>query len=303
MKTKGKSAIRYLVSITIICALAAMSITVAAAAQKTFPSPAAAVNALQTALQARDAAAIRAIFGPDMDVLWCADRSEDVMQMEDFGKAIGQMCNLVFRTGDIAVLYVGAENYPFPIPLVFENGAWRFDTATGLEEINCRRIGANELAAIETCRNYHLAQLEYAQKDCSGGGKCAYAQKFVSEPGTRNGLDWYPTVTPTSVAETPQAGPRSPGDIFTHQGYVFKILKGQGPAAPGGRRSYVVDGDMVGGFAMAAYPEDVGKSGLASFLVGPDGRVYERSLGAATQCWGATVSEFNPGAGWRLIED
>lgn len=299
MNVQGRIAIRYLVSITIICALTVMSITVAVAAQRTFASPAAAVQALQTALQARDTQTIRAIFGPEMDVLWSADQGEDVMQMEDFGQALGQRCNLVFRTGDIAVLYVGAENYPFPIPLVFENGVWRFDTATGLEEINCRRIGANELAAIETCRNYHLAQLEYAQKDCSGGGKCAYAQKFVSQPGTRDGLDWYPTAIPTAVT----AGPRSPADTFRHEGYVFKILKGQGPAAPGGRRSYVVDGDMVGGFALAAYPEDYGKSGLASFLVGPDGRVYERCLGANTRCWGQAVTDFNPEAGWKLVEE
>ncbi|MHB8996868.1 MAG: DUF2950 family protein [Armatimonadota bacterium] len=299
MNVQGRFAIRYLVSITIICALTVMSITVAVAAQKTFPSPAAAVKALQTALQARDAATIRSIFGPEMDVLWCADPSDDVMQMEDFGKALDQRCNLVFRTGDIAVLHVGAENYPFPIPLVFENGTWRFDTATGLEEINCRRIGGNELAAIETCRNHHLAQLEYAQKDCSGGGKCAYAQRFVSQPGTSNGLDWNPVVMPTALA----AGPQSPADAFRHKGYVFRILKGQGPAAPGGRRSYVVDGDMLRGFALAAYPEEYGKSGLTSFLVGPDGRVYERCLGANTECWGQAVTEYNPDAGWRLVEE
>ncbi|MGE5531219.1 MAG: DUF2950 family protein [Bacteroidota bacterium] len=303
MNRKGEYAIRYLVSITIICALAAMSVTVAVAAQKTFPSPAAAVQALQAAVKVNDTAAIRTILGPEMDVLWCADPNEDIMQLQSFGQAMDKMCNVVFRTSDIAVLYVGAENYPFPIPLVQQNGCWRFDTAAGLEEIQCRRVGANELAAIETCRNYRLAQLEYAQKDCSGGGKCAYAQRFSGPPGGLTGLDFKAIVTPTSLAEPGVSAPCSASSTFTNRGYVFKILKGQGPAAAGGRLSYVVDGDMVGGFALAAYPQYYGESGVMSFLLGPDGRVYERCLGTNTPSWGASVTEFNPETGWQVVEE
>lgn len=307
MHRKGEFAIRYLILVTTIVAVAAISGMVPAAAQKAFPSPAAAVKALQGALEAKDAAALRAIFGPQMDALRYADPNDDVLVMESFAKAIGQMCNPVFRTGDIAVLHVGAENYPFPIPLVYNNGCWRFDTAAGLEEILARRIGASELAAIETCQTYRLAQMEYAQADCSGGGKCAYAQRFTSDMSARKGLDLQSAITVVSVTSDVTPTSTYPvstaGDTFSDQGYVFKILRGQGPAAAGGRRSYVVDGDMVGGFALAAYPVWYGVSGLTSFLLGPDGRVYERCLGAATPRWGATVTEFNPEAGWKMVEE
>lgn len=309
MQIRGEFAMRYLVWATIICALAAMSGPVTAAGQKTFASPDAAVKALQTALDSKDPAAIRAIFGPAMDALRCTDPADDVREMQAFGKAMGQMCNLVWRTGECAVLYVGAENFPFPIPLEFKGGGWRFDTATGVREILARRIGANELAAMEVCRTYQLAQLDYAQADCCGGGKCAYAQRFVSDPGARNGLDWRTkeTGTPTCLCQlahgiVPAEASDGP-DTMTLNGYVFKILTAQGPAAKGGSRSYVVGGHMVGGFALAAYPLCWGTSGVASFLIGPDGRLYERDLGTATPDWGATVSEFNPEAGWRLVED
>lgn len=309
MHTRGEFAMRYLVWITIICALAALAGPATAAEQKTFASPAAAIKAVQEALAANDVAAIRAIFGPDMDALRCSDPADDVRAMQTFAKAMGQMCNPVFRTGDCANLYVGAENYPFPIPLVYKNGCWRFDTASGVQEILARRIGANELSAIEVCRNYHADQLEYAQADCAGGGSCAYAQKFSCDPGKRNGLDWQAKCAETSTGMStencpaPAACAANGADTFTCQGYIFKILKAQGPAARGGQRSYLSNGKMVGGFALAAYPLCWGKSGLTSFMIGPDGRVYQRNLGTATPEWGATVSAFNPEPGWCLVDD
>jgi hypothetical protein len=247
-------------------------------------------------------AALRVMLGPEMDVLWCADPNEDVLQLGSFSNAMSQMCNVVFRTENIAVIYLGAENYPFPIPLVQQKGRWRFDTAAGLEEIQCRRIGGNELAAIETFHSYRRAQLEYAQKDCSGGGKCAYAQRFSGPPGGLTGLDLN-VVIPTSFSGNPVNATCSAGNTTTNRGYVFKILKGQGPAASGGRRSYVVNGDMVGGFALAAYPQCYGTSGITSFMMGPDGRVYERILGKDTASWGAKVTEFNPDTGWKLVDE
>lgn len=314
MQARGEFAMKYLLYATIICALVGAAMSVASAApaqQKTFPSPDAAVNALKAALQAHDAAAIRAIFGPQMEALRCADPADDVRQMEEFGRSMGQLCNLVWRTGECALLYVGSENFPFPIPLVYRGGGWQFDTATGVAEILARRVGANELSAIEFAHRYRAAQLEFAQADCCGGGRCAYAQKFLSDPGTHSGL--FPSTTAlttvsisTGLSCLCPAAARPTGDegqTFTTAGYVFKILKAQGPAAPGGRRSYVVDGNMVGGFALAAYPVCWGTSGVMSFLMGPDGLLYQRNLGASTASWGENVAAFDPGPGWCLVQD
>ena len=213
---------------------------------------------------------------------------------------------------------MGEDHWPSPIPIVKDGRKWRFDTAAGIDEILDRRIGRNELSAIMTCRAYVVAQWEYytEARDTDRDGLAVYAQHFISTPGQRNGLYWEvpeggaPSPLGSLVAEARAEG-YAPGMAKSaeapkrtpYHGYFFRILKAQGPHAPGGKFSYVINGNMIAGYALLAYPAKWGSSGVMTFIVNQQGRVYEKNLGPETAELAAAVTEYDPDPTWKLVEE
>ena len=288
-----------------------MSQSKPAVAQRLFASPDEAVKALQAAAEAKDKAALRDIFGPEFQDLSTGDEVQDANNAQRFALAMSQSCNPVKEGDDKITLEVGTNNWPMPIPLVKESGQWHFDTAAGKDEIINRHIGKDELHAIGVCRAYVAAQQEYAgvNRDVRGGTN--YAQKFKSTPGTKDGLYWPPArnepVSPFGplVAEAHAerySHHRGAGPHPFH-GYIFRILTRQGQAAPGGKMNYLSHGAMTGGFALVAYPEAWDKSGIMTFIVNQDGKVYERNFGEKTSRIAVAMKEYNPDGDWTLVQD
>jgi len=275
-----------------------------------FDSPDAAVKALLDATQAADHPALRAMFGSEVEQLLSGDSAQDAVEFANFAKALSEMCNPVSLGEDKVVLYIGAKNWPFPIPLVRTNGKWHFDTIAGRDEILNRRIGEDELTAISVCRAYVAAQHDYAGVDHNGDGILSYAQRINSTPDRHDGLYWQPVegedLSPLGplVADAQQEGydtDKPLGRTEPYHGYYFKILKAQGSDAPGGKYNYVINGNMVAGFALVAYPAHWGESGVMTFIVNQNGKVYERNLGEKSADTGAAMTEFNPGQGWSVV--
>jgi hypothetical protein len=215
----------------------------------------------------------------------------------------------VVKEGDArAILVVGKDEWPLPIPIVKQDSGWHFDTKAGAQEIVDRRIGANELNAIEVCRAYVDAQTDYAMKDRNNDGFKEYAQKFVSSPGKHDGLYW---PAQAGEEESPMgplaASARAEGYGSTHvegkrtpyYGYYYRILKAQGKSAPGGAVDYVVKGHMIGGFALVAFPAEYGVSGIMSFIVSYDGVVYQKDLGPSTAKIAGAMTRFDPDPTWK----
>jgi hypothetical protein len=276
-----------------------------------FDSPADAVKALRAATEAKDHAAIRDMFGPAIDQLLSGDDTQDAVEFGNFSAAVDKMCNPVARGDDQVVLYIGEKNWPFPIPLVRANGRWFFDTAAGREEILNRRIGEDELAAISVCRNYLLAQHEYASIDRNDDGILSYAQRLNSTPGNHDGLYWPPVegeqLSPFGplVANAHEEGYDADlpvGRTAPFHGYLFKILKEQGPAAVGGKYNYVINGNMVAGFALVAYPAHWGESGIMTFIVNQNGKIFQRNLGGKSTETAAAITVFNPDESWTALD-
>jgi len=283
------------------------------AVQRTFASPDKAVKALVDALKAADAKALSAIFGPDgEDLVYSGDPVADKMAMEEFIRLYNEKNMLEKADADRVVLYVGEDDWPFPIPIEKEGGVWRFDTDEGREEILARRIGRNELSVVQTCLAYVDAQREYAIKDWDRDGLLAYAQKFISDPGKKDGLYWEATKgeerSPLGplVAAAQEKGytPRQPGDNpRPYHGYYYRILKAQGEHARGGPYDYVVKGKMIGGFALVAYPAQYGSSGIMAFIVNHDGVVYQKDLGENTGKIASAIKLFNPDSSWVKVAE
>ncbi|MGA9198246.1 MAG: DUF2950 domain-containing protein, partial [Pseudolabrys sp.] len=206
------------------------------------------------------------------------------------------------------MMIIGPEDFPFPIPLIRKAGAWRFDTAAGRLEILYRRIGRNELAAIQASLAYVDAQNEYAQKDRTGAGVATYAQRIVSQPGKKDGLYWPgpqgDDVSPLGelVAQATNEGYLIGGDRTPFHGYYFKILTRQGPTAPGGAVDYVVRGKMIGGFALVAYPAEYGNSGVMTFLVNHTGTIFQKDLGPSTAKLAERMTSFNLDQTWKKVD-
>jgi len=207
---------------------------------------------------------------------------------------------------DRATLIVGDNDWPFPVPLVRKSGQWRFDAAQGKTEILARRIGRNEITAIDVCRGYVEAQMEYAANDRDARGILTYAQNIISTPGKKNGLYWEgePTnLVPKSFADAAAAMlPEQGKKPVPYHGYYFHILKAQGPDAAGGAMDYVVNGEMIGGFALVAWPAEYGVSGIKTFLVSHHGVVYEMDLGPTTATLARAMTRFNPDKTWKAVE-
>lgn len=207
-----------------------------------------------------------------------------------------------------AVLKIGNDDFPFPIPLSRKGGAWKFDTAAGRLEILYRRIGRNELNAIQACLAYVDAQNEYAEKDRTGAGVATYAQHIVSHPGKKDGLYWPvgqgDDASPLGelVAQAATEGYRVGGGRIPFHGYYFKVLTQQGPTAPGGAVDYVVRGKMIGGFALVAYPAEYGNSGVMTFLVNHTGVVFQKDLGKRSTRRATRITRFNPDQTWKKVD-
>jgi len=287
----------------------------AASDQARFASPEEAVTALVQAAQAKDQAALTRIFGPDRAKLQTGDPVADNNALEHFAIRIGEAHQLQKVTEAKLTLLVGPENWPSPIPIVKDGDEWRFDTAAGLEEILNRHIGEDELSAIMTCRAYVLAQWEYFTQPNGSAqdGLAIYAQKFVSTPGKRDGLYWdtpsdaKPSPLGKLVAQAraegyPAGQPRPEGTARRpYHGYYFKILTGQGPHAPGGKFNYVINGNMIAGYALIAYPDKWRSSGVMTFIVNQQGRVYQKNLGPKTAQIAAAIAEYDPDPSWKLV--
>jgi Protein of unknown function (DUF2950) len=277
------------------------------AVQKTFASPDDAGAAFLEAAKSGDQSALLAIFGPDAnDVLFTGDPVKDKDALQDFVAAYNQM----HRWREIKVggemLYVGADNYPFPIPLGQKSpGQWTFDTAAGKDEILARRIGKDELTAIDACSAISDAERLYFTQTHDGDKVKQYAQRFVADEGKQNGLYWsVPEGQPPSPLGSlgdfaKAAGYTNAGDKpQAFDGYLFRILTRQGDKAPGGAQDFIVNGKMTGGFAILAYPAEYRNSGIMTFVIGKDGIVYQKDLGEKTTDVASALANYNPGDGW-----
>jgi hypothetical protein len=280
--------------------------------QETFASPEEAAKALVASLSADDVKRLLAILGPEgAPLISSGDEVADREGRQKFIRMYEEK-NAVVREGeDKAVIEVGNGAWPLPIPVVKEGESWRFDTKQGTEEIIDRRMGKNELSAIQVSLAYFDAQREYAAKDRDGDGLLEYAQKFISEPGKKNGLYWESKEGEESSPLGPFAarakkegytGKKSADKPSPYHGYFYKILKEQGKNAPGGAYSYVVKGKMIGGFALVAYPASYGVSGIMTFIVNHDGTVYEKDLGKKTDAVAQAMTIFDLDETWRKIE-
>jgi hypothetical protein len=283
----------------------------AAAQEQSFATPEAAVQALVAALKANDTKALLAVLGSGARLLISSgDPVADRAAREHFLQSYDEVNSLAKSGDDKVVLQTGKDDWPFPIPIVKSDGSWRFDTAAGKEEILDRRIGKNELAAIQACLAYVDAQREYYQRDPDRNSLLAYAQKFTSTPGKRDGLYW-----PTKPDEDPSPlGPlfalaksggyamKGGGKPEPYHGYYYRILKAQGPAAAGGAYDYVAHGRMFGGFALVAYPAAYGNSGIVTFIVNHDGVVFEKDLGPKTTAVATAMKTFDPDTTWKRVE-
>lgn len=290
--------------------IVAAPLVAAAAPQTTFATPEAAVEALMAALKADSDPAMVALFGEEhKDLIVQSDRAATSATRATALAAMQTLRVLKEPRPDRRVLLIGDQAWPLPIPIVRVGDRWRFATEEGREEIVNRRIGGNERNAIYVLRAYVDAQRAYAAVDRDGDGVLQYAQKLGSTPGKRDGLHW-----PADEAKGEEPSPfgplvaeggaylkgRTAGDPY--RGYYFRILTGQGKGAPGGAYSYVINGRMLAGFAMVAYPAEYGNSGVMTFIVSHNGKVYEKDLGPATAKLGSTMTSFDPGTGWNLVK-
>ena len=289
--------------------LLVLPLTASAADQKTFATPDEAVDALLAALKADDDAALVAIFGDKhKDLVVTSDRVANSATRAEAVVEIQTYRLLEEQGKDRRVLLIGDQAWPVPIPLVKSGERWRFATEEGENEIFNRRIGANERNAIAVLEAYLDAQKQYASWDRNGDGVLQYAQRLGSTPGKRDGLYW-----PADIAKGEEMSPFGPlvsesaaylkgrkaGDPY--RGYHFRILTRQGKSAPGGAYNYVINGRMIAGFAMVAYPDQYGDSGVMTFIISHSGRVFEKDLGRSSEAIGAKMTTFDPGAGWHEV--
>ena len=303
-------AVVFATSLSLVSCNTAKAPAPAEAGPKTFATPDDAGAALLAAAKAGDRPALLAIFGSDSkDLIFSGDDAQDKRNAEQFTTAYQAMNRWRLQTDGSEVLIVGAENHPFPIPLKKNSsGQWYYDTAAGKDEILSRRIGGNELAAIDVMAAMANAQAQYMSQPHDGVKQ--YAQRFISDDGKQNGLYW----------KSPEGQPRSPlGPLvafastegFTAQagkqqpfhGYFYRILTKQGADAKGGAKDYVVNGKMTGGFAFIAYPEKYGDTGIMTFIIDQNGIVYEKDLGKSTTETAMAATEFNPDKTWTAAPE
>lgn len=282
-------------------------------AGQAFGTPEQAVAALAEAVSNTNRPALAQLFGSAVEQLVNPDEVQGASEFGEFATAMQSTNRLVHRTDDSYTLLLGANDWPFPIPLVKQANGWRFDTDAGLEELLDRRIGRNELDVLRVMRAYVQAQREYASRDRDGDEVLEYAQQILSSPGKMDGLYW-----PLELnGEMSPLGPliayaqgegytrdeSSPDEPQPFHGYYFKLLTSQGKNAPGGKYDYVINGNMIGGFALVAWPAEYGESGIMTFIVNQQGRVYQRDLGANTAKAVKKMKAYDPDKNWQVSAD
>lgn len=279
--------------------------------QKSFASPEEALKSLVNSARNSDTSELVAILGPgSQEIISSGDPVADKAGLEKFVKLCDEKLVIEGAESGRAVFSIGNENYPYPIPVMKQGNVWRFDVKAGKDELLNRRIGRNELAVIEVLHAYADAQREYAAKDWNGDGKSEFAQKFRSSPGKKDGLYWAaregeeesPFGPMVAKADSEGYARSKGGDKQPYQGYLFKILKAQGASAEGGAFDYVVNGRMILGFGLVAYPAQYGASGIMTFVVNQNGIVYQKNLGKNTAKTAATMKRYNPDSSWKKVE-
>jgi hypothetical protein len=266
-------------------------------AQKAFATPEAAGNAFIDAVATNDSAAKREILGVDYQ-RFIPPESVDADDRTAFLYASSKGRKMIADGPEMAHLSVGTEGWTLPVPIVKTAKGWSFDVKAGAEEMRIRRIGRNELSAMQAVLALYDAQKEYAEADRNGDGVLEYAQRFRSTPGKRDGLIW-----PNDPASPlgPLYGDETKDGIY--YGYRFRLLKGQGPAARGGARDYVVNGRLTQGFAAVAWPAKFNDTGIMTFIISHDGRVYQKDLGPGTDAAARAMTRFNPDKSWTQVPD
>jgi hypothetical protein len=299
----------YVLSLAAFAVTAAfLTVATGVLAQERYRSPEEAVAALVEAVRTDAPQQMMRVLGPGSDeIVRSGDPVDDAAMRRRFLAAFSAKYQILPDGEDQAVLIVGEERWPFPIRLVRLNNTWRFDAQRASWEIIYRRIGRNEMSAIDACSFYVTAQKDYAEKGFAGKG--VYARRFISRPGEKDGLYW---PAPSGEDASPlgefatsaaEQGYSVEGKRWApYQGYYYKILTRQGPNAPGGEVDYMVSGDMVGGFALVAYPAQYRRSGLMTFLVNHQGTIYEKDLGWRTTDIGMEMTSFNPDSAWRRVK-
>jgi hypothetical protein len=281
----------------------------------TYATPEEAVNALYQAAKAGDTGAMARIVGLPQEDVASGDPPEDRARAALFVAAHDQFTKIVPESDRVARAFIGADNFPLCSPLVkTDDGRWFFDSAGGKEELINRTIGENELETIGVCRAYVQAQYEYYAEDRDGDDVLEYAQSLGSTRGAHDGLYWRAGADETESPLGPLiAEARAEGYLRgsarqldipkPYHGYLFRILTRQGPGAPGGAHDYVINGNMIAGFAMVASPAKWNRSGVMTFIVGPNGRVYQKNLGEMTDQIARDMAQFDPDGGWALVEE
>jgi hypothetical protein len=288
----------------------ALPVCVSASEEQTFNSPNDAVNALVSAATNHDTNAIHLIFGPVGHELISPDVVQTTEDFKMFVQRLAEKTQLANNSESNVTLELGADGWPFPIPLVKQDGHWFFDTAAGKQEILARRIGRDEMGALNVCNAYVVAQREYASQDRMGDGVLAYARFLRSTPGAHDGLFW-PTNQPGEelsplgplIAQARVEGYQRTAKMLNdeqapYHGYYFKILTRQGKHAPNGKYNYIINGRMIGGFALVAWPAKWGNTGVMTFIVNQQGKVYQKNLGPKTAKIAGNISSYDPDDTW-----
>jgi hypothetical protein len=306
-----KNFVRFAVSVLFVLSLGSSSATMFAQepGQRTFASAEDASRAFFAAMQAQDEEAQLSILGPaGKDVLLSGDPQEDLDSRVSFVVKYQEMHRFVTEANGTVTLVAGAENWPFPIPLVKNNGTWYFDTAAGKDEIVFRRIGRNELAAMDACHDLVEAQKEYFARP-PGNVPSQFAQKLVSDEGGHNGLYWHGAsdefdspINPLIAYARQNLPTDQVGEHVPFNGYFFRILTSQGRHAPGGAKNYIVDGKMGAGFAFVAYPVEYRSSGVMTFIVDKSGVIYEKDLGPNTTKLAQAMTAYDPDSTWHKVK-
>jgi hypothetical protein len=288
----------------------ALPVCAATGEEQTFNSPNEAVNALVTAAQNNDTNAIHLIFGPAGHELISPDVVQATDEFKMFKERLTQKTQLITNSDSNATLELGADSWPFPIPLVKQDAQWHFDSAAGKDEIFARRIGRDEMGAIDVCNAYVEAQREYASQDRMGDGVLAYAQFLRSASGTHDGLFWPtnqpgeelspfgPLIAQARVEGYHRAAKMLNDEQAPYHGYYFKILTGQGKHAPGGKFRYIINGRMIAGFALVAWPAEWADTGVMTFVVNQQGKVYQKNLGSKTAKVAKGMTLYDPDETW-----
>jgi len=308
MKKNGvyRNASMAMVAVSVAVALLMLPVSAQEVKQKVFGSPEEAMKAIAEAAQAGDVKGVMAILGPEgEDILSSGDQVADKADLERFLKRYQERVDLVKDRDRVSVI-LGNDSFPFAIPIVKKAEGWVFDTKAGREEVLNRRIGRNELNAIQVCEAYVEAQREYASTDRERNGIIQYAQKIVSDAGRRNGLYWeaaegeIPSPLGPFAAKAAAEGYKKKDEKpIPYHGYYYKILKGQGKNAPGGAYQYVINGHMVAGFALVAWPAEYNVSGVMTFVVNQNGSVYQKDLGLKTEELAKAMTLYNPDQTWK----